>query len=145
MFARICRLMYQEVLNDAVPVLWFQRRLQLRQQKRQVVLAQHKRSSADDACRGVRHQGVYFKVSFFKIGYPTRHLCLLAFGWLSIFSSLYPIKIKLIWFLSCRVDFKRKTSVFSDVWFVKLRQMSSPYTVSPSTYLTVQMAGIACG
>ena len=51
------------VQHDALPLLRLQRRLPLRQQERQVVLALHQRPHSNDAGRKLRHQRVHFKAS----------------------------------------------------------------------------------
>ena len=55
--------MRRAVQHDALPLLRLQRRLPLRQQERQVVLALHKRPHSNDAGRQLRHQRVHLKAS----------------------------------------------------------------------------------
>lgn len=57
--SRLGRLLYQEILHDAVPVLRLQQRLQLRQPQRQVVLAVDHCTNPNDAGGGTGGRTVY--------------------------------------------------------------------------------------
>ena len=60
---RDCRILRRTVQHDALPLLRLQRRVPLRQQERQVVLALHQRPHSDDAGRKLRHQRVHIEAS----------------------------------------------------------------------------------
>jgi len=57
---RLCWILRQEILHHAVPVLRLQQCVQLRQQKRQVLLAEHHSPHPHDASHRVRNQKIYF-------------------------------------------------------------------------------------
>ncbi len=62
MSPRICRVLRQALQHDAVPLLRLQRRVQLRQQERQVLLALDEPSNTDDARERGRHQAVHIEM-----------------------------------------------------------------------------------